>query len=810
MLKNTFLILFALAGLVVSAQPYAGRVFRDTNGNGVFDRGERPLAGVKVSDGINVVKTDRDGNFSLPGHDDVRFVFVTVPSGHYALRPWIQAGTTVAYDFALQPRREGDVIRFAQIADNETPDPWKWVDELRDYARNEKLDFILHSGDICYEPGIRYHAEHVTTSTMGVPMYYTMGNHDLMKKVDKPEYLYEESFGPSWYSFEAGGTHFIVLPMYFGDGKPTFTHEQTYRWLTNDLANLEPGQPLVVVAHHNSTLSGDELKFKSKEGEIDFRKYNMRAHIMGHWHVSHQRVLDGGVKYIETSPSNKGGKDHSPSAFRVVSIDKKGNITSKNVYGYCDMELAVVSPAETAPCSGQLNLSANAYNTRASVRQVSYTLASGRKTLAKGTLDRATDWNYNKTIKSPDVAPGDSLLLKVTAVCTDGTTRTAERRFAFGTLPQVEIKGQWTQLRGNEMHNQAVAAPMKGTPRLLWTANAGGNIFMASPIVAQGKVFTATMDNNLAGLSYVVAFDAATGAKLWSCPTANSVKNTIVYSSGKVFAMDTEGMVYAIDAANGQVVWTKTLEVGILPAAGAGLVIRGDTLYAGEGKGLSALAAADGTRYWKNEEFAQNTGTTVSMALAGNTLVSSVQWSGLYGTDIKTGKLLWHIGGPDMRYRDTSPSVYDGLIYVASNRKLYALNPQGDFRLLRHTNHVLQGASCPLITDDLFIVGTSLTGLMAFDKHNFDLKWTCETGPAIFYTAPYTWKNARTVDAAPVQVGSSILFGASDGVLRLADVADGTVRWTYSLGTPIFTTPAVVDGVAFLADFAGNVYAFAL
>ena len=44
------------------------------------------------------------------------------------------------------------MIRFAQIADNETPESWRWVQALKDYARNEHLDFILHSGDICYEP----------------------------------------------------------------------------------------------------------------------------------------------------------------------------------------------------------------------------------------------------------------------------------------------------------------------------------------------------------------------------------------------------------------------------------------------------------------------------------------------------------------------------------------------------------------------------------------------------------------------------------------------------------------------------------
>ena len=186
MFRNLLISIFALAGCAAFAQPYSGRVYRDADGDGTFSRGDRPIAGVKVSDGINVTRTDKDGAFTLPGYDDTRFIFVTVPSGYFALHPWIPAGSAQSYDFALQPRKEGEVIRFAQIADNAPPESWRWVQALKDYARNEHLDFILHSGDICYEPGIRFHGDSVTTATMGVPVYYTMGNHDLMKKVPVP------------------------------------------------------------------------------------------------------------------------------------------------------------------------------------------------------------------------------------------------------------------------------------------------------------------------------------------------------------------------------------------------------------------------------------------------------------------------------------------------------------------------------------------------------------------------------------------------------------------------------------------------
>lgn len=56
-----------VAGLVSAA--YSGRVFVDKNGNNQYDKGERLLSGVSVSDGLNVVQTDKDGRFDLTGHE---------------------------------------------------------------------------------------------------------------------------------------------------------------------------------------------------------------------------------------------------------------------------------------------------------------------------------------------------------------------------------------------------------------------------------------------------------------------------------------------------------------------------------------------------------------------------------------------------------------------------------------------------------------------------------------------------------------------------------------------------------------------
>ena len=81
-MKKTFLISCLLVASFPVMAASTGHVYVDKNKNGVFDKGEKPMSGVKVSDGLNVVETAADGSFTLPGHAGERFIFITTPSGY--------------------------------------------------------------------------------------------------------------------------------------------------------------------------------------------------------------------------------------------------------------------------------------------------------------------------------------------------------------------------------------------------------------------------------------------------------------------------------------------------------------------------------------------------------------------------------------------------------------------------------------------------------------------------------------------------------------------------------------------------------
>lgn len=80
--KKLILLLLSCAVITEAHAAYQGRVYVDSNRNGVYDKGEKVLKDIRVSDGLNVVKTNAEGVYTLPGHERERFIFITTPSGY--------------------------------------------------------------------------------------------------------------------------------------------------------------------------------------------------------------------------------------------------------------------------------------------------------------------------------------------------------------------------------------------------------------------------------------------------------------------------------------------------------------------------------------------------------------------------------------------------------------------------------------------------------------------------------------------------------------------------------------------------------
>lgn len=257
----------------------SGRVLLDTNGTGKSDAGDRGLANVLVSDGIQFVRTAADGSYSLTFADDpllpyrpAQVLTVCWPSGtwpvarqFFARRSEMRPGQPV--DFLLREQQQTLPFTFAHGSD---PHDNTCGGELfaADVGRlGDGVKFCLMTGDLGY--AVREGAEKMFTSLRAatlrfpIPLLHAPGNHDICD-IHTPRWSeqdplagygpYTKYLGPIRYSFDYAGVHFVALDWarIVEEGKlQTGVPDTVIAWLKKDLAHLKPGTRTFVFMHHD-------------------------------------------------------------------------------------------------------------------------------------------------------------------------------------------------------------------------------------------------------------------------------------------------------------------------------------------------------------------------------------------------------------------------------------------------------------------------------------------------------------------------------------------------------------------------------
>ncbi|MGN0213995.1 MAG: PQQ-binding-like beta-propeller repeat protein [Muribaculaceae bacterium] len=823
-MKKLFLAMMLSLPLMAAAQ-YTGKVYVDDNRNGICDRGERPMKGVAVSDGLNVVLTDANGSFTLPGHEKNRFVFITTPSGYKTLNAYYQRieGADKQYNFGLLPYNGGIARdgshRFAHISDTEigtVAGQEEWTANMRNYAANEHLAFIIHTGDICYPAGLRSHIKVMNSANMPeTQVFYAIGNHDLVSGKYGEE-MFESIYGPTFYSFEVGNVHYIVTPMYGGDYAPSYRRKDVYRWLENDLKYV-PKSKAIYMFNHSIADDLETFRLPLDDGKyIDLPEHNLKAWLYGHWHVNHiYHHEKTGVRSICTATPIYGGIDHASSAWRVMHIDSRGDFTSEMRYTYVNKSMAIASIHNQQACvdaNGLVPLSVNVYSAEAKVAKMTYSCTyGGKKIVTNAPLKQNTDFNWSADMQLNQVPDGQYVTVCVEAVYTNGEVSKCQQSFCCHSAPtrKVEIDKPWTNLLGNAAHTGCCHDTIADM-QLAWVRNVGENIYMSSPLVSDGALYVATTDDNENGKSSVVKIDAVSGKIIWRFKTKSSIRNSIAIECGRVFAQDVSGRLYAVDAQNGSLVWEKDMKVGVTPPINDGLVTSNGVLYAGTGKQLCAYDAATGKQLWQNTGWNRGEGCTATLSLGDNgVLIGHAHWGALHANDAATGKHLWASTDGELWQRSSSPAMWGDVMYLVSMRYLFVIEARtGRVIVRKQLNYDANVSTVPLVTDKEIIFGTSSNGILALDRSTYEEKWHFKTGTAIISSAPYTGNRPATVETSALLVGNTVMMGASDGYVYAVDRTNGRLQWRHFTGAPVFATMSVSGNTVFAVDFSGNVYAF--
>ncbi len=294
--------------------------------------GGRGLAGVAVTDGVSVTTTDGSGAYTLIADGARPFVHVSIPAGYriptgpagsaaffQPLRPDGRGDMTAP--FTLQPLAGGDDTHgFLVLADPQTQNAFEvgrlrqeTVPDVRDTVRTlgPLPLFGAGCGDLMFDDLTLFPEYERAVREMGVPFFQVIGNHDLVQEPTSDEQssaTFARHFGPTYYSFDRGAIHYVVLDdvFWYGSGYLGYLDERQQTWLRADLARIEPGRTVVVFVHipalstrelrNGAAQPGNGASVTNREALYRLLEPYRAFVLSGHTH-EHERHTDGGVRH---------------------------------------------------------------------------------------------------------------------------------------------------------------------------------------------------------------------------------------------------------------------------------------------------------------------------------------------------------------------------------------------------------------------------------------------------------------------------------------------------------------------------------
>lgn len=262
-----------------------GTVFIDRDNDGIRDRNEKGLAGVALSDGESIVRSDERGRYMLEAKS-ARSVFMVKPAGHdVALRAdglpdtWInlqpEAGPRLRYggvpasatggcrDFALRAAPKVapaalDVLVFGDPQLKSMVDADYYArDIVAPLQENPAARLGITLGDLVNDDLSLFPGLKAIDARLGLPWLHAPGNHDIDFDAPRDEDSldsFRHAFGPDTYAWEEAQANFIVLDnvIYQPGQQPQYIgglRESQFTFLQSYLATAAKDRLLVLSMH---------------------------------------------------------------------------------------------------------------------------------------------------------------------------------------------------------------------------------------------------------------------------------------------------------------------------------------------------------------------------------------------------------------------------------------------------------------------------------------------------------------------------------------------------------------------------------
>ncbi|MBQ7652124.1 MAG: PQQ-binding-like beta-propeller repeat protein, partial [Victivallales bacterium] len=689
----------------------------------------------------------------------------------------VSSEKTTGIDFRLTPRPPRKEFNFIQFSDQENQgSSLAFYHAVGERAVAEDSAFVISTGDLCYANGIKMTAKEMKPESFGgIRTYITLGNHDLVGEHGSGDVLYESLCGPTRYAFEEGNVLFIVLPMCYGDRRPTYTYQEIIAFTKSLLETWPKGAPVFFFNHFWRPFFDTTSNFGNVYAEkFDLSPWKVIGLAYGHTHW-YEASVDLPIPMWSTGQSKSGGAGNMPGAIRIFRIDKEANCTTELV------ESGVIQPRITALLDAKGNLTATAFGSTCKVDAVSAVI--GGKT---SKLNRRTSWLWTldgKCATAPDKVNMDY--------------RAANR-------PGVMSADIRTNGDGLFRLEDTLCLPQK--------------TLFGKPVITNGLAIIGLEDENNSQEGGVCAVDIAKGTIAWRYKTGFSVRNSLLLDGQSVYAVDVRNRIFKLNAADGKEVWKNSPDkLFIDDNCHSAPCVGGKYVYGGCGTSLRAVDRETGKTIWTAKDARESFGSTMGPVYHNGKLFLTVNWGYLQAFDAATGKLLWNSKEKEPKqgflFQPTLTVLPDGMLLRCDGKYgAVVFNPEnGDCLRFMETPVSMSVSSVPLVVGDMAFCGASMVGCCAFDLKTLKPLWNMKDTirKSILSTIQYRGPQ-NLMEASPVMADGKLICAGADGVLYAVSPADGKVLAIFDVGSPLLGTPAFADGRLYVPDYSGRILVFSL
>lgn len=339
-MKKYIFILFGLLSFSVISQEVTGVVYSDKNENGKLDKGENGISQVAITNGLDVVLTDKSGNYVLPTNGNT-IISVIKPSGYkvpldennlpqfyYIHKP--EGSPKMKFPGVAPTGKLPDRLNFGLIQSAEKEkfsalvfgDPQPYTrEEIRFFERGivaelsgtNEFEFGISLGDLVGNDLDLFQPYIEAVKRIGVPWYNVIGNHDLNFDAENDslsDETFEDHFGPTNYAFTQGKVHFIILDdILYPDPRDNKGYWGGFRknqldFIKNDLKHV-PKDHLIVLAFHIPLTEPNADNFRDADRERLFELLKDFPHTLSlsaHTHIQKQEFLDSTYGWQQKEP----------------------------------------------------------------------------------------------------------------------------------------------------------------------------------------------------------------------------------------------------------------------------------------------------------------------------------------------------------------------------------------------------------------------------------------------------------------------------------------------------------------------------